>query len=110
VIKNTGPSISSVVVAALLALSTTTTISQFSSIDVIKSAYAFPCKGGVGEEYCRGYHAGAIQADKDDNANRNLDLSQHRCTSTIQQYCQGFVNGYNDEADSLKWILSSSMS
>jgi hypothetical protein len=107
VIKNTGLSISSVV-AASLALSIvgvttiTRTISQFSSIDVIKSAYAFPCEGGIGKEYCRGYHAGAIQADKDDNANRNLDLSQHRCTSTIQQYCQGFVNGYNDEADLLK--------
>ena len=104
-IKNTGLSISSVV-AASLALSivgiTTTTIPQFSSIDIIKSAYAFPCKGGVGEEYCSGYHAGAIQADKDDSANRNLDVYQHRCTSTTQQYCQGFVNGYNDEADFLK--------
>jgi hypothetical protein len=58
--------------------------------------YAFPCKGGIGEEYCSGYHAGAIQADKDDNANRNLDLSQHRCVSITQQYCYGFVNGYND--------------
>ncbi|HYZ51654.1 MAG TPA: hypothetical protein VE593_12265 [Nitrososphaeraceae archaeon] len=107
-IKNTSPSVSSVVIVALLALSivgvttTTTTISQFSSIDVVKSAYAFPCKGGIGEEYCSGYHAGAIQADKDDNANRNLDVSQHRCTSTIQQYCQGFVNGYNDEVGFLK--------
>jgi hypothetical protein len=103
-IKNTSLGISSVV-AALLSLSivgATTTIPQFSSIDVVKSAYAFPCKGGIGEEYCSGYHAGAIQADKDDNANRNLDVSQHRCTSTIQQYCQGFVNGYNDEADFLK--------
>ena len=103
VMKNASPSVSSVV-AVLLALSMvgTTTIPQFSSIDVVKSAYAFPCKGGIGEEYCSGYHAGAIQADKDDNANRNLDVSQHRCTSTIQQYCQGFVNGYNDEADFLK--------
>jgi hypothetical protein len=50
--------------------------------------YAFPCKGGIGEEYCSGYHASVIQADKDDNANRNLDLSQHRCVSTTQQYCQ----------------------
>ena len=63
-IKNTGLSISSVV-AALLAVSisivvaaTTTTIPQFSSIDVVKSAYAFPCKGGIGEEYCRGYQNG----------------------------------------------------
>jgi hypothetical protein len=106
VIKNTDLSISSVIVAALLALSivdvTTTTIPQFTSIDVVKSAYALPCKGGVGEEYCSGYHAGAIQADKDDNANRNLDVSHHRCTSTIQQYCQGFVNGYNDEVGLLK--------
>ena len=103
-IKNTSLGISSVV-SALLALpivGVTTTISQFTSIDVVKSAYAFPCKGGIGEEYCSGYHAGAIQADKDDNANRNLDVSHHRCTSTIQQYCQGFVNGYNDEADLLK--------
>jgi hypothetical protein len=110
VIKNTSSSISSVVSALLIvsilgAITTTTattTISQFTSIDVVKSAYAFPCKGGIGEEYCSGYHAGAIQADKDDNANRNLDLSQHRCTSAIQQYCQRFVNGYNDEADFLK--------
>jgi hypothetical protein len=57
-IKNTGLSISSVV-AALLAASivvVTTTISQFISIDVVKSAYAFPCKGGIGEEYCSRYH------------------------------------------------------
>jgi hypothetical protein len=27
----------------------TTTISQFSSIDVVKSAYAFPCKGEMEE-------------------------------------------------------------
>src|SRR6188472_3535547 len=107
VIKNASFGISSVV-SALLAASIvgattiTTTISQFSSIDVVKSTYAFPCKGGIGEEYCSGYHAGAIQADKDDNANRNLDVSQHRCTSTIQQYCQGFVNGYNDEVGFLK--------
>jgi hypothetical protein len=64
--------------------------------------YAVPCKGGTGGEYCSGYHAGAIQADKDDNANRNLDVFQHRCTATTQQYCQGFMNGYNDETGLLK--------
>jgi hypothetical protein len=53
-------------------------------------------------KYCSGYHAGAIQADKDDNANLNIDVFQHRGTATIQQYCQGFVNGYNDEAGFLK--------
>jgi hypothetical protein len=106
VIKNTSSSISSVVsallVVSIVGATTTTTISQFTSIDVVKSAYAFPCKGGIGEEYCGGYHAGAIQADKDDNASRNLDVFQHRCVSTIQQYCQGFVNGYNDEVGLLK--------
>jgi hypothetical protein len=106
-IINASLGISCVVAAVLLAASivgatTTTTISPFPSIYVVKSAYAFPCKGGTGEEYCSGYHTGAIQADKDDNATRNLDVFQHRCTSTIQQYCQGFVNGYNDEADFLK--------
>jgi hypothetical protein len=104
VIKNASLGISSVV-AALLALSIVgaiTTVTQLISIDAVKSAYAFPCKGGIGDEYCNGYHAGAIQADKDDNANRNLDVSQHRCTSTIQRYCQGFVNGYNDEVGLLK--------
>jgi len=67
--------------------------------------YTFPCKGGIGEEYCSGYHADAIQADKDDNANRNLDLSQHRCVSTSQRYCQGLVNGYNDEVQMLAFII-----
>ena len=99
-IKNTGLSISSVV-AALLALSivgvtTTTTIPQFTSIDVVKSAYAFPCKGGIGEEYCRGYHAGTIQADKDDNAG-HVDINLHPCTQS-DEYCRGYQNGYNDEA------------
>jgi hypothetical protein len=102
VIKNASLIILTVVVALSIVGAATTTIPQFTSIDVVKSAYAFPCKGGTGEEYCSGYHAGAIQADKDDNANRNLDVSQHRCTSTIQQYCQGFVNGYNDEVGFLK--------
>ena len=101
-IKNASLNILTVVVALSIVGAATTSISQISSIDVVKSAYAFSCKGGIGEEYCSGYHAGAIQADKDDNANRNLDVFQHRCTSTIQQYCQGFVNGYNDEAGFLK--------
>jgi len=51
------------------------------SIDVVKSAYAFPCKGGIGEDYCRVYHAGAIQADKDDNAG-HVDINLHPCTQS----------------------------
>jgi hypothetical protein len=57
VIKSASLSILSAV-AALLALpivgAATTTFPQFTSIDVVKSAYAFPCKGGNGEQYCRG--------------------------------------------------------
>jgi hypothetical protein len=59
-----GLSISSVI-AVILALSivgaATTTISQLSSIDVVISAYAFPCKAGIGEDYCMGYHAVIFQ-------------------------------------------------
>ena len=88
------------VVAALLSVSIvgttiTTTISQFSSIDVVKSAYAFPCKGGTGEEYCSGYHAGAIQAYKDDKAGHVVNL--YRCIQS-DEYCSGYQNGYTDEA------------
>jgi hypothetical protein len=104
VIKHASLSILSVVVAALIVAAsivgattiTTTTISQFSSIDIVKSAYAFPCKGGTGGEYCRGYHAGAIQADKDDNAG-HVDINLHPCIQSAE-YCRGYQNGYNDEA------------
>jgi hypothetical protein len=85
----------------IIALMTAITITSL-TYAIQDLPYAFPCKGGIGEEYCSGYHVGAIQADKDDNANRNLDVSQHRFTATIQQYCQGFVNGYNDEVGFLK--------
>ena len=58
----------------------------------------FPCVGGSTKNYCVGYHDGAVQADNDDNAHRNLDVSQHPCIDHTPQYCQGFVKGYNDEA------------
>jgi hypothetical protein len=58
VIKNRSLSNPSVVapllVASIVGAAATTTIPQFTSIDVVKSAYAFPCKGGIGEEYCSG--------------------------------------------------------
>src|SRR5437764_735975 len=53
----------------------------------------FPCVGGNGKNYCVGYHDGAVQADNDDNAHRNLDVSQHPCIGHTPQYCQGFVKG-----------------
>jgi hypothetical protein len=61
-----------------------------------------PCVGGSGKNYCVGYHDGAVQADNDDNANRNLDVSQHPCIGHTPQYCQGFVKGYNDEVGDLQ--------
>jgi hypothetical protein len=103
VIKNTDLSISYVVVALLVASivgAATKTISQISSIDVVKSTYAFPCEGGIGGEYCSGYHAGAIQADKDDNAG-HVDINLHPCTQS-PEYCRGYQNGYNDEAASFQ--------
>jgi hypothetical protein len=69
-IKNASLSIPYVVVVmlAVCIVGAITTISQLTSIDVVKSTYAFQCKCGTGGEYCSGYDAGAIQADKDDNA------------------------------------------
>jgi hypothetical protein len=97
-IKNASLSISYVVVVMLgvCIVGAITTISQYPSIDVVKSAYAFPCKGGTGGEYCSGYHARAIQADKDDNAG-HADINLHPCTQS-DEYCRGYENGYNDEA------------
>ena len=96
--ENASQSLSSIVAAILIAsiVVATTIISQFSSINVVKSAYAFPCKGGIGDEYCSGYHAGAIQADKDDNAG-HVDINLHPCTQSAE-YCRGYQNGYNNEA------------
>jgi hypothetical protein len=84
------------VLVASIVGAATTTISRFTSIDVVKSAYAIPCKGGIGEEYCSGYHAGAIQADKDDNAG-HVDINLDPCMQSAE-YCRGYQNGYNDEA------------
>ena len=91
------PSVSAILVASIVVA--TTIISEFSSIDVVKSAYAFPCKGGTGEEYCSGYHAGAVQAYKDDKAG-HLVVSLYPCTQSAE-YCRGYEIGYTDEADFL---------
>jgi hypothetical protein len=57
------------------------------------------CKGGTGEEYCLGYHAGATLADKDSEKG-NVDVNQHHCNNTAQ-YCDGSTRGYDDEANFL---------
>ena len=65
-------------------------------------AKAFPCVGdnNLTEEYCIGYHDGAIQAHRDFHTGHGLDLDQHRCTASAL-YCDGYSRGYNDQADFL---------
>ena len=45
------------------------------------------------------YHAGAIQADKDDNAGY-VDINLHPYTQSAE-YRRGYQNGYNGSYDSL---------
>jgi hypothetical protein len=87
-----------------LALLTTITVTAaiMSVLIPYQTAHAFPCTGGSGKEYCRGYHTGAVQADKD-NAKGNVDVSQHPCSSSVD-YCSGFTRGYDDEAGMLQWL------
>jgi hypothetical protein len=63
-------------------------------------AYAFPCVGEGVEEYCTGYHDGAIQAHRDYNSGNNLGIDHHPCTSSAD-YCGGYNRGYSDEVDFL---------
>jgi hypothetical protein len=65
-------------------------------------ALAFPCSGGSGKEYCKGYHEGAVAADKDSDAmgspnSKGVDVDNHPCHKSAD-YCAGFNKGYNDEA------------
>ena len=65
-------------------------------------AKAFPCVGdnSLTEEYCTGYHDGAIQAHRDFHTGHGLDLDQHTCTASVD-YCTGYSRGYSDESDFL---------
>jgi hypothetical protein len=65
-----------------------------------RTAQASPCNGDNGEEYCTGYHDGAIQVHKDFKTGNDLDVDQHRCTGSTE-YCSGYKRGYNDEQDFL---------
>jgi hypothetical protein len=67
-----------------------------------QTAQAFPCVGdsSLNEEYCTGYHDGAIQAHKDFNTIHGLDVEQHRCAGSVD-YCNGYNRGYSDESDIL---------
>ena len=62
-------------------------------------AQAYPCvgDGSLTEEYCTGYHDGAIQAHRDFHTVHGLDLDQHTCTASVD-YCTGYSRGYSDES------------
>jgi len=65
-----------------------------------QTAQATPCNGDSGEEYCAGYHDGAIQAHRDYKTGNDLDVHQHQCTGSTM-YCNGYDRGYSDETDFL---------
>lgn len=71
-------------------------------IAVVPSVRAthFPCEGGTGDIYCKGYHDGAVQADNDD-AKGFLDVTKHPCDSEAE-YCAGYDKGYDDEGGQLQ--------
>jgi hypothetical protein len=84
----------------LLAMATTI----FAAITVLQQYYqtaqAFPCVGHSAKEYCRGYHDGAVQANRDYKTGNDLDLDQRSCTAAAL-YCDGYSRGYHDQADFL---------
>ncbi len=71
------------------------------AIQYHQTAQAYPCVVGSVKEYCTGYHDGAILAYRDFNTGHDLDTSQHPCTGNSTDYCNGYIRGYNDEADFL---------
>ncbi|MFL6376842.1 MAG: hypothetical protein ACJ72R_05205 [Nitrososphaeraceae archaeon] len=77
------------------------TISILQQQPYYQTAKAYPCVGGSAKEYCTGYHDGAIIAYRDFNTEHDLDTSQHPCTGNSTDYCNGYIRGYNDEADFL---------
>jgi hypothetical protein len=94
----------------LLSVILTTTIIMISAVtyiavlllqqEYLQTAQAFPCNGNNGEEYCTGYHDGAIQAHRDFKTGDDLNVDQHRCTGS-EEYCTGYNTGYSDEQDFL---------
>ena len=60
-----------------------------------------PCGGGSTQEYCRGYHDGAVQVDNEDEARgagSPIGLGFHGCPyDSTPEYCKGYERGYNDE-------------
>jgi hypothetical protein len=77
------------------------TISTLQQQPYYQTAQAYHCVGDSAKEYYTGYHDGAILAYRDFNTGHDLDKSQHPCTGNSTDYCNGYIRGYNDEADFL---------
>ena len=80
---------------ATVIFATTTVLQQH-----YQTAHAVPCLGHSGNEYCTGYHDGAVQANRDYKTANDLEIDQDRCTGA-DLYCDGYSRGYNDQADFL---------
>jgi hypothetical protein len=87
-----------VILVTIIMISATISMLQQQPYD--QTAQAYPCVGGSVKEYCTGYHDGAIQAYRD-HKGHDLDVDQHPCTGNNTDYCNGYIRGYNDEADFL---------
>jgi hypothetical protein len=85
----------------IIMISATTTITIVLQQQHHQIAQAYPCVGGSTKEYCTGYHNGAILAYRDFNAGNDLTVGQHPCRGNSTDYCNGYIRGYNDEADFL---------
>lgn len=50
-------------------------------------------------EFCNGYRAAAVQADVDDDPDKNITPSKVKCQggSPGSEYCRGYQQGYADE-------------
>ena len=90
-----------VIITVIIMISATTTITIVLQQQYYQIAHAYPCLGGNTIEYCTGYHNGAVLAYRDFNTGNDLAADQHPCTGNSTDYCNGYVRGYNDEADFL---------
>jgi hypothetical protein len=92
------------IMTVIIIISATTTIAivlEQQQQQYHQTAQAYPCVGGSAKEYCTGYHDGAVLAYRDFNTGNDLAVDQHPCRGNSTDYCNGYIRGYNDEADFL---------
>ena len=91
-----------VIITVIIMISATITVTVvLQQQQYYQIAHAYPCVGGNTIEYCTGYHNGAVLAYRDFNTGNDLAVDHHPCTGNSTDYCNGYVRGYNDEADFL---------